>query len=57
MDAGVEVQLSIVVAVAAVDSFKDIFVREVLDVGVFVAIDAFELAVNGLEEDGLVDKE
>jgi hypothetical protein len=57
VDARVEVQLGVIVAVAAMDFPKDLFMREVLDVGVFVAIDTLELAVDRPEKDRLIDKE
>jgi hypothetical protein len=56
VDTGVKIDLGVVVTDATVDFTEDFFVREVLDVGILVAIDTLQLAVDRPEKDGLIDE-
>ena len=55
MNAGVEVELGVIVTITAVNSPQYILVGEVLDVGVLVTIDTLQLAVNGIEKRRIVN--
>jgi hypothetical protein len=55
VDTRIEVQLDIVVAVAAIDARESLLVRKIFDIGILMTVYAVQLAVNGLQEYGILD--
>jgi hypothetical protein len=57
VDTGVEIELDVVVTVSARYSLEHLLVGKIIDVGVLVAVDAFEVAVHRLEVNRVVYKQ
>jgi hypothetical protein len=57
VDTGVEIELGVIVTVTAGHSLESLLVGKIVDVGILVAVDAFEVAVHRLEENRVVYKQ
>jgi hypothetical protein len=55
VNARIEIHLDVVVAIAAINAVEDLLVGQLFHVRVFVAVDAFQLAVNRFEKNGILN--